>query len=480
MILSIDVGTTTCKGALFDDNGYLREMVKVPLSLLPGMDGAQEADPFQWSKALGVICSKISQYDGLRAIVVSGNGPTVVPVFAEPDNNHTILHADSANARLWLDRRAVSEAQEISQRLGHFVDSSFILPQVLHLSRKDQSVYRKSKWFLSSFEYMNYLLTGEAATVLHADDAKRWYWTEEILDELGLDKEKFPPFIQPGDLVGTVSSIAANTLGLPKGLPVFAAGPDFLVSILGCAVVDPSMVCDRSGTSEGINLCTTKPLADDRLMTYLHPVKPYYNVSGIISTSGKAIGWIKELFGLESLPFDALYSMMEEAPPGSGDLVFLPYLSGERAPIWDPNAKGVFSGLTLSTGRAEILRSVAEGVCLAMYDVIEVMEELGGSVSDLRITGGPSESVFLNQLKADVTGRPVTVPEMGDAELLGAMVIGRTSLGDYPSFADAARSLVHMGRRYEPDMTKRTLYDGCLERYRSTYRNLKESWRTQS
>lgn len=477
MILSIDVGTTTCKGALFDDTGSLKEIVKVPLSLLPRTNGAQEADPYQWSKALSTICSRLSHNSEMRAIVVSGNGPTVVPVYEEPKNHHAVLHAESGNARLWLDRRAVNEAQEISGLIGHFVDASFILPQVLHLSRKEQSIYQKSMWFLSSFEYINYLLTGEACTILHADDAKRWYWTESVLNQLGLDSTKFPPFKSPGELVGMVSSIAAETLGLPKGLPVYAAGPDFLVSILGCAVVEPTMVCDRSGTSEGINLCTLSPLADDRLMTYLHPVKPYYNVSGIISTSGKAIGWAKDLLGLESLSFDEMYSIMEEASPGSKGLIFLPYLSGERAPIWDPHARGVFSGLTLSSGRAEILRSVAEGVCLAMYDVIEVMEELGGAVSDLRITGGPSESDFLNQMKADVTGRPVAVPEVGDAELLGSMVIGRTSLGDYPSFAEAAKDLVRMGRCYDPDSSKRVLYGDYLEQYRNTYRNLKENWR---
>lgn len=477
MILSIDVGTTTCKGALFNGVGNLVEMIKVPLTVLPGTNGAQETDPHQWSKALTTVCSRLSQCGDVRSVVVSGNGPTVVPVFEEPKIQNTLLHAESGNARLWLDRRAVAEAEEISSILGHFVDASFILPQVLHLSRKEQSMYRKSIWFLSSFEYINYLLTGEACTILHADDAKRWYWTESVLDKLGLDDTKFPPFRRPGDVVGFVSSVASEALGLTKGTPVYAAGPDFLVSILGCAVVQPKMVCDRSGTSEGINLCTHAPLADDRLMTYLHPVKPYYNVSGIISTSGKAIGWIKELLGLESLSFDALYGMMQEASPGSAGIIFLPYLSGERAPIWDPHARGVFSGLNLSSGRAEILRSVAEGVCLAIYDVIEVMEELGGEVSALRVTGGPSESDFLNRLKADVTGRPVSVPLVGDAELVGSMVIGRTSLGDYSSFAEAAQHLVHMERHYEPDISKRALYDDYLEQYRNTYRNLKENWR---
>ena len=232
MILSLDVGTTTCKGALFDGVGNLVEMIKVPLSVLPGTNGAQETDPHQWSKALATVCSRLSRCKDIRSIVVSGNGPTVVPVFEKPRIHHTLLHAESGNARLWLDRRAVVEAEEISSMLGDFVDASFMLPQVLHLSRKEQAVYDKSLWFLSSFEYINYLLTGEAWAILHAEDAKRWYWTEDVLDRLGLENTKFPPFRHPGDVVGFVSSIASEALGLTKGTPVCAAGPDFLVSIL--------------------------------------------------------------------------------------------------------------------------------------------------------------------------------------------------------------------------------------------------------
>ena len=477
MVLSIDIGTTTCKGALFNQTGQLIEMVKIPISLIATEQGAQEADPWQWSQALAAICAKLSHYRGIRAVVVSGNGPTVVPVYDEPKVVEGIVHAPSAFARLWLDRRAVEEAAEISILVGQFVDASFVLPQVLHLGRKNPKVYEKSRWFLSSFEYINYLLTNEVATILHAEDAKRWYWTEEILSSLHLDPGKFPSFKRPGDHIGTVTTLAAKTLGLPENIPVFAAGPDFLVSILGCAVVAPGMVCDRSGTSEGINLCTHRPLDDDRLMTYLHPVEPYYNVSGIISTSGKAIGWAKKLMGLEEQSFDAFYAMMATAPAGSDGLLFLPYLSGERAPIWDPDARGVFTGLSLSSAKTHLLRSVAEGVCLAMYDVIEVMEELGGVVTALRITGGPSESAFLNQLKADVTGRPVSIPEVGDAELVGSMVIGRTALHDYTSFAEAANDLVAIGREYQPTADNRSLYDEALGRYRETYKRLKGMWR---
>lgn len=477
MVLSIDIGTTTCKGALFDFSGKMLELVKVPLSIETDGNGSQEADPRTWELALRSVCSAIGRDNRIRAVVVSGNGPTVVPVFAEPEDSGGRLHADAGMARLWLDRRAVAEAAEISELSGAFVDSSFVLPQVLHLSRTEPQVYQRAQWFLSSCEFTNYLLTGEAKAILHADDALRWYWSDDILAKLGLDADKFPPFCRPGDLVGTVSGLAARVLGLPRDIPVFAAGPDFLVSILGCAVVRPGMVCDRSGTSEGINLCTTVPLGDDRLMTYLHPVRPYYNISGIISTSGKAIGWAKQLMGLQEAGFDELYALMRKADPGSRNLVFLPYLNGERAPIWDPDAKGVFNGLTLSTGKEELLRSVAEGVCFAMRDVIEVMEELGGTVDALRITGGPSESRFLNQLKSDVTGRPIEVPLIGDAELVGSMVIAMTALGDFPSLADAAQELVAIGSRYEPDGRLAQLYGDLFARYRETYANLRDIWR---
>ena len=477
MILSLDIGTTTCKAALFDATGSLNEMVKVPLSVHSDGNGSQEADPGIWESALASMCKSFDNLSRIRAMVVSGNGPTVVPVFSAVRSEGDTLHADAAMARLWLDRRAVAEAAEVSDLSGAFVDSSFVLPQVLHLSRTQPHNYKRSRWFLSSCEFINYLLTSEARAILHADDALRWYWTDDILEKLALDREKFPRFCRPGDLVGTVTQLASRVLGLPHGIPVFAAGPDFLVSILGCAVVAPGMVCDRSGTSEGINLCAVRPLGDERLMTYLHPVSPYYNISGIISTSGKAIGWAKSLLGLQDASFDEMYALMERAVPGSRNLVFLPYLSGERAPIWDPGARGVFSGLTLSTGKHELLRSVAEGVCLAIRDVIEVMEELGGRVDELRITGGPSESRFLNQLKANVTGRPVEVPKIGDAELVGSMVIAMTSLGDYDTLAEAAGELVAIGKRYEPDHTVTSVYDELFARYRATYSRLQETWR---
>lgn len=467
MILTIDLGTTTLKAALFNRDGSLHSLHHARIGeMAPG----HLVDPMRWSIALQELCQRLSPLSAVKAIVISGNGPTLVPVLEEPEVREGILCARTGEARTWLDRRAVSESAEISAMLGTFVDSSFFLPKALYLMRHEKETYERSLCLLSSHEYLDYLLTREARAIIHSDEAQKWYWTDDLVTRLGMDKEKFPPFCNPGDLIGPVSSLAATTLGLPVGIPVFAGAPDFYVSILGTGTIHVGQVCNRSGTSEGINLCTRKPLEDPRLMTYHHPIAPYYNVSGIISTSGKAIEWAKQLVGLGTLPFEELYRLIETAEPGSGSVVFLPYLSGERAPIWKTDVRGLFSGLGLETGTRELLRSVAEGTCFAMRDVITVMEELGSEVGQLRITGGPSESHFMNQLKADITRREVLVPSLQDAELVGCLIIALTELGSFKNFYEAADALVKTGHCYYPNPSLEGLYGELF----ATYRDLKE------
>ncbi len=473
MILTIDIGTTTLKAALFKESGKLDYLRHAKISSEGDTSDTNEMDPLRWSIALQKLCENLPLLHNVKAIVISGNGPTLVPVLGEPKAKDGLLISQTANVRTWLDRRAVAESAEISEKLGTFVDSSFFLPKALYLFRNERKIYDKCLWFLSSHEYLDYLLTGVAKAIIHSDDSEQWYWNDALVSSLGMDKDKFPPFCNPGELIGPVTKLASKVLGLPVGTPVFAGAPDFYVSILGTGTVEIGQVCNRSGTSEGINLCTRKPLGDPRLMTYHHPITPYYNVSGIISTSGKSIEWIKRLLGFSNISFPDLYASMAQAEPGAGGLIFLPYLNGERAPIWDPTARGVFTGLNLGTESKELLRSVAEGTCLAMRDVITVMEELGAEVGQLRITGGPSESDFLNQLKADITRREVLVPEIKDAELVGCLIIALTALGNYPSFSHAAQTIVKTKQCYYPNPTLNQLYEDMFETYRSIYRNLK-------
>jgi xylulokinase len=430
----------------------------------------------------------------VEALVISGNGPSLAPVTGPPDAAATAGGAapSAAAARLWLDRRAEKAAAEVSAVIGDYVDPGFFLPKALGIKNDEPALYGRTLFFLGCPEYLAYALTGEARFVFPSEGFERWYWNDEVLRKLGLDAEKFPPFVFPGETVGTALPGAAGRFGFRAGVPVIAGGPDFFVSILGAGVVKPGQVCDRSGTSEGINLCTEKRIMDKRLMSYGHPVKPYWNLSGIISTTGKAIEWGRDLLGLKS--YDEFYSLAASAAgseaaagPAAGAEesagaskrpernprghrrnvpVFLPYLAGERAPVWNPSVRGALFGLGLSSGRAEFARSIIEGVCLAIRDVITVMEETGAAVGELRVSGTATESGILNQIKADVTGKEVLTLSCPEAELLGLAIIGASALGKYGSFAEAASALVKIESRRRPDEKKAALYDRIFEEYR--------------
>jgi xylulokinase len=485
VILAIDIGTSNFKSAVFDAEGNCLGSASAPLSIGDEGDGRYEIEGGQWLAAFESCCG---QYRGkgpeggalarVEALVISGNGPSLVPVTGTPsidggaEFRTAVLGLDAAPARLWLDRRAAGEAAFISALAGDYVDPGFFLPKALYIKNNEKELFDKTKYFLEPYEYLAYALTGEARTVFPSKGFERWYWNEDVLSRAGLDSEKFPPFISPGDTIGTLLPEAASCFGFRRHLPVIAGGPDFFAAILGSGAVCPGQVCDRSGSSEGINLCTQKQIFDKRLMSYGHPVKPYWNLSGIISTTGKAMDWVKDLFGISG--YGDLYDSASKARPGAGGLIFLPYLAGERAPVWDHKAKGVWFGLSLSTKKEDLIRAAAEGICFAVRDVITVMEEAGAGVHELRVTGGTALSDTLSRIKADVTGRPVLTGEHKDAELLGLAALGEAGLKHFSSPSEAVSAMVKIKKTFQPDAQKASVYNDLFARYRESYRALKD------
>ena len=472
MILTFDIGTSVLKGGIFDTSGGLRSRAEVPVHLSDRGDPLMhEADANNWISALSLVTAQLelprrSGSRKMQAVVVSGNGPTLVPVGSKGEPLDF--------AMTWMDRRGVEEARMVSEATGRYVDPTFYLPKALWIYRNKPDVYRRTRHFCTCPEFIDLYLTGRAFTVLPSEQFTPYIWTPETIERLGMDPQKFPPFIRPGEAVGEVRQEAEELLGIPAGTPVFAGGPDFVMTLLGTATVRPGRACDRAGTSEGINLCAEQTIEDRRLMCLPHIIEGYTNISGIISTSGKALSWFKSISGRGELDYESLFEDICQVPPGSRSLLFLPYLAGERAPLWDPYARGTFIGLTAKHGRKEMTRAVVEAVGFAIRDVIEVMEENGLQIGELRVTGGQSKSPLWNQIKADITGRKILVPDVQDSELLGAACIGLFALGSYQSLAAASDSLVRIGRSYDPSPDLRELYDRLFELYRASYRGLKE------
>jgi xylulokinase len=327
---------------------------------------------------------------------------------------------------------------------------------------------------MSCPEFIDYFLTGNAFTVLPSDQFTRYIWTEDVIRKLNMDPEKFPPFIKPGQPLGEVRAEAARLLGIPSGTRVFAGGPDFIMTLLGTATVSPGRACDRAGTSEGINLCAAKPLNDPRLMSLPHIVEGFHNISGIISTSGKALEWCRSLTGRQNDDYETLFEEIRKVPPGSKGLIFLPYLAGERAPLWDPYARGCFLGLSTSHGSIDITRAVVESIGYAIRDVIEVMQENGLSLEEMRVTGGQARSSLWNQIKSDITGKRVLVTGTGYSELIGDACVALYALGEYETPAEASENVVKIQKVYRPQRNNRELYDSLFSIYRKSYKGLKD------
>jgi xylulokinase len=472
MILTFDIGTSVLKGGIFDSAGALVSRAEVPVHLNARHDPLRhEADANNWISALSLVTPQLeipaSTTGGkIEAVVVSGNGPTLLPVGAKAEPLDF--------AMTWMDRRGVEEASLIAEATGRYVDPTFFLPKALWIYRNKPELYGQTRWFCTCPDFIDLFLTGKARTVLPSEEFIPYIWTAETIEQLGMDADKFPPFIKPGALVGQVRGEAEELLSIPAGTPVFAGGPDFVMTLLGTATVRPGRVCDRAGTSEGINLCAEQAIEDTRLLCLPHIIEGYTNISGIISTSGKALSWFKSISGRSQLDYDSLFEDICQVPPGSRSLLFLPYLAGERAPLWDPYARGAFVGLTANHGRREMTRAVVEAVAFAVRDVIEVMEENGLEIGEMRVTGGQAKSPLWNQIKADITQKKILVPEVQDSELLGDACIGLFALGRYASLALASESLVAIGRSFEPNPKLRQLYDDLFGLYRAVYRGLKE------
>jgi len=471
MLLTIDIGTSHLKSALWNYDGKRLSFASCAIPAIVSGGQKHEADPSQWLLAFSQCCEKLGNLKQTEAIVISGNGPTLVPVLDGSSPNTSCI-----NARLWLDRRAIQYQQQVSEVMNGFVDAGFFLPKILFIKNEECELYDRTKFFLGCPEYLAYVLTGQWRSVFPCEGFDRWFWNDAVLEKLALDKSKFPGFIRPGDSFGNLLPQAVMDFGFKKDIPVISGGPDFFAAILGAGITEPGQACDRTGSSEGINLCTKNRAEDSRLMSYGHPVKPWWNLSGIINTTGKAIDWGCGLLGLDN--FDDFIALAKKSEPGSGDLVFFPYLAGERAPLWDPSARALWSGISLSAGRREFANSILEGIGYAIRNVFSVMEETGERAGQLHVTGGLAGCGYLNQIKADITGLEVLEGAYKEAELLGLAIIGSCSLGKFSCYKEASNVLCRTEKRYEPNEKNKTIYDRLFNRYKQESRNFFTANRT--
>ena len=460
MYCGIDIGTSSVKCLLVDESGTMLGTGRSPVGLYKGELG-YEADPLEWLKSVAAAYAEAVAATGfgesgikarLRGVSVSGNGPTLVAVGRDG--------LPVGRASSWMDRSAVKAAATVSQAAGRTVDPSFYLPKAVRALGLAGA--ENIAMFFSGPEYLAFTLGASPVSYLADDFYDSFVWDRQVLRRLGLDDSRFPPYVAPAERIGSVSVHASEAIGLPAGLPIISGFPDFLAALVGSGAVSPGIACDRSGSSEALNVCATRPFPDPGVFSLPHAIRGCWNLSGGLTTSGKALEWFSGVSGYSGIGSDSVFQEAERVAAGAGGILFLPYMAGERAPIWNPELRGAFMGLSLSHGRQDLARAVVESIAFGLRLAADRIRGGGFSIDVTRCSGGAARDDVLCAIKADVLRMPVEVPRTPECEAMGDACACSVALRDHADLKEASEAMVRVESRFEPDTSKQALYD---ERY---------------
>lgn len=469
-LLAVDLGTSAVKAGVIDLEGRLLGLADRTYPLIEhGGPGWVEQDAaLWWSAAREAMRVAIGASLGTRivGVCIGGQGPSLVAVdrAGEP----------LANAIIWMDRRTEGERHAISERIGAELSPYSNVPKAMWIRVHRPEVYARTHVFLQSWDYVAYRLTGLAVA---SSFAGATVFPRDAVAAAGCDEAKFPREIVMGQPVGGVRADAAAECGLEPGVVVAGGVNDATATVLGAGLVRRGLALDLGGTSGGIALAWDRPLLEKGLTAWPAPAPGLFICGGSFATSGRALPWLMSVTGYAPDAYAEVESDASKIAAGADGVVFLPYLAGERTPIWDERASGVFFGLSDRHTRAHLARAVFEAVAYQLRHVADTMREAGAALDELRITGGQAKIRLWHRIKADVLGVPVVVPSVTEGALLGEAMLAAAGAGRATDPAAAAARFLTESARYEPDAATAANYDAAYRTYRELYPRLKDLMR---
>lgn len=486
-LLGIDIGTSACKIAVFDEDGTVVEQVNKPYQVYYPQPGFVEQDADEWWEAIvagikDTLATKKVLPEEIKGIGVDGQSWSAIPV----DKDGKVL----AKTPIWMDTRARDICDRINAEVGEdkifqvagnkFLPS-YTTPKMLWFKENKPEIFEKTYKFLQSNSYIVYKLTGNMSQDLsqgyglHFFNCKTLEYDGKLAQELGLSVELVPPLYECDEVVGHVTDEAAKYTGLKAGTPVVAGGLDAACGALGAGVYKSGQTQEQGGQAGGMSICLSKALADKALILSPHVVPGAWLLQGGTVGGGGALRWFKQEFGGDE-SFDDLTKAAEQIPAGSEGVVFLPYMSGERSPIWNPDAKGVFYGLSFDKTKAHMTRAVLEGVAFSLEHNLQIARKTGAEVGVMNAMGGSANSLLWTQIKADATGCKIQVPASDTATTLGAVILAGIGCGIYSSYGEAVEKTIHITRVHEPNPKNHEIYKKSMELYLELYEDLKETF----
>lgn len=477
VLVGIDLGTTACKALVFDEDLRLLAGASrpLPLSTLSGTEIEQDAEGWWQSAALAVreaLAGSGCNARQVRGLGVSSQGISFVPVDAHD--------APLRPAFSWLDTRAVDQRCAVVDALGERrvfsitgkrCSEAYILPKLLWLRKHEPAAWAKTRRILMPLDFLLARLTGEhltdhtmaSGTMLY--DITRRQWSPRILAAFDIDPSILPAIRQGSETAGKLMPAAAEAMGLPAGIPVAVGGQDQKVAALG-AGIDLDRCTISLGTAMAITQKCDKPVLDPamRIPCFTDLLPERWVVEGS-SVCCSILDWAKQAF-FPDAGWDEVNRLVDEAAGLPNTPTMLPFFSGAPAPFFDPAARGVLTGLDLSTTPAQIVRSMYEGIAFLIRANIEVMEAISRPVRGLRIFGGGSKSDAWCRIIADTVQRPVSALATAESASVGAAILAGTAGGIFPNPEDAFPRLA-VRTSYEPRAAHAARCDEGYERFRS-------------
>lgn len=503
--LGIDIGTSGTRTIAIDESGNVLASASAEYPCDHPKPGWSEQDPDLWWAATVATIRDVLSKASRKPAEVKGVG------LSGQMHGSVFLDADGQvirKALLWNDQRTAAECEEIEKKAGGRAGlvklvanralTGFTAPKILWVRKHEPSNWERVRQILLPKDYIRFRLTGTYATeVSDASgtlllDVKNRAWSESLLRALELDSRLFPECFESQVVSAQVGPTGAEATGLAKGTPVVGGAGDQPAGAVGNGVVRPGVVSATMGTSGVVFAHTGREVGFDpegRLQRFCHAIPGEFCAFGCVLAAGGSFQWVRDELGdleveaSKASGTDAYELLSIEAalaPAGSEGLFFLPYLTGERTPHFDPDAKGGWVGLTVRHKREHLLRSVLEGATYAMRDSLELVKEIGVPIREIRISGGGARGKLWRQIQADLYGMDVCRINASEGPSYGAAILAQVGTGAYSSVPEACEAMIKVVDTTRQNPKANEIYERAFPVYRRLYNDLQGAFRTIS
>lgn len=482
-ILVLNMGMKSIRSIVYDISGEKLATASLPIETYLDREKVMQDPEEWWRKAVEVIRKSVNDIEpeNIEYLTVTASSSCLVCVNRKGNALEKCIMVS--------DRRAIEETgqmeslqtfKDLCDETGLSADASFMLPKVLWVKNNWKNVFNDTYKFLSPDDFLNHRLTGRYVTDVF--NAQKFYYNihtshypDMLLRELEIDTKLLPEVSDMGEEIGCLTTASARELGLSVSVKVILSSYDAICNFFGSGVSKEGEASDASGTVTALRALSFKNNLVSSSNVFTFPYKKWNMniIGGSNNLGGGLIEWVKQCYYQnESYPYEVMEKDAYDAQLGAGGLTFLPYLLGERMPIWNSNARGFFFGIERAHTRKEMTRAVFESTGFIDLDMINAIEETGMKVESIRLSGGLARVNLISQIKADVTGRNVIVLSDFETTAAGAALIALVGTGEYQTVEEASKAFVDVRMVIHPIQSNHKKYMEIYKIYKETYYNL--------